>query len=149
MYRRETHCFRYAHLSDTLPSTHQLRSTSMMYPCHCHGCISVCGVSERFCFGGRWHGFVPTLTQRTIWVSYNYVIVFLFLQSYQEDLQQIFTNGTWNSPIWKRKSHLPNLHFWAAFGLGHKTFRYELVEETREKLQAAGVEAKRHHDIVA
>ena len=25
----------------------------------------------------------------------------------------------------------------------HKTFRYELVEETREKLQAAGVEAKR------
>lgn len=116
-----------------------------------------------------WCGYGLTSTRRMIWVSDNYVIVVLFLQSYKEDLQNMFhprqlTAGTWNSPVWKKKITFQTFIFLgfhvklravyppfsaAGWPCLPKTFRYELVEETREKLEAAGVEAWNgcHHDF--
>ena len=57
-----------------------------------------------------WCGYGLTSTRRMIWVSDNYVIVVLFLQSYKEDLQNIVPSPTingWNLKLTrfqKRKS---------------------------------------------
>ena len=107
-----------------------------------------------------WCRFGLTSTQRMIWVIVIVMLLFFFFCSHtRRTYKTLFhprqlTAGTWNSPVWTKKITFQTFIFGnpceisgsiSLFqlldGLGHKTFRYELVEETREKLQAAGVEA--------